>query len=498
MIQNFSNKYKFNPRYVIVLLLSLLVFFVFHKALYAYYCFDDFHFIKMSFNRSFSHFFFSGDERSYRPLFYILRYKIPVFLFGTNDFLQHLYGISIHIINVLLFYFYCCLLWDKKFFFKTVCATIFFACNTIHLESVVWTAGSHTMIANTFLLLALLSNKKRDAGNISIISVSIFSLLSMYSSEAGMYTPILIFVDDFFYYRSKEINVNIKQLLFKYILIVGITTNFLIQKWVIIGSLFGNWQHYAWLNGYSFLNAIENTFLGITRILTPLTYGLNYISYWETFRFLPIAIITGVLFYRLTSIQSRKSVSLLIFLMFPIFLIYNLNPVFPTATRGIINQNSGGRFWYTACMGITLLMFDVLFNKNLLNTKKIIDRGLKGFLILFLLFHIYVTTKNIIPWVNSGKVVQYLQQEVLSKSKEKPNSPIYLTNIINHTQVPFPMTFFHFTQIEVRDQIIFDWPFMDRKYFVVYCYDDIICKNSTIDVKLFFNKLLDDGLVEVI
>lgn len=158
------NSPKFNPKSKIILifiLITILGFFAYRKALDNFFYSDDLYYIdeaqtihifKLSQLRQNLYTIIKPWGSNVVFIYFFINNLLESIL-GANPFLYHLHNILLHILNTILVFF---ILYKFINSFEISSLSIFFfLLNPLHTEAIYWRAGDHTLYVTLFILLTL-------------------------------------------------------------------------------------------------------------------------------------------------------------------------------------------------------------------------------------------------------------------------------------------------------------------------------------------------------
>ena len=216
----FDNDLKSKNSKYYILIILLLTILVYSNSLFnGFTNWDDTtyihnnHFIKIITAHSIKLMFSTVYFGNYHPLT-TLSYAIEYKLFGLNPFPYHFDNLLLHLINVVLvFYFIKSLSGRDEIAFIT---SLFFAIHPMHVESVAWISERKDVLYSMFYLASLIAylkyiydlkaGKEIHKSTLSVfyypLSV-IFFICSLLSKPAAVTLPLILFLIDYFYDRIK-------------------------------------------------------------------------------------------------------------------------------------------------------------------------------------------------------------------------------------------------------------------------------------------------------
>lgn len=192
-----QNKLKQKKELYFFVFLIILIFFLYHQNLRAFFVSDDFDWITASQNRSLVSFFTTNFEGkigggNYCPMVnfvYFFANKID----GLNPLFYHLFNILLHFGNAILVYYIA-----KHFFGKKIAffSSLFFSVYFNHAEAVAWIASIPHIGASFFYLLSLwLWIKYLHKKFILFIIASLLSFFcALLFKEIALTLPAVLFI----------------------------------------------------------------------------------------------------------------------------------------------------------------------------------------------------------------------------------------------------------------------------------------------------------------
>ena len=184
----------------VLVILSVIVFAVWWKALFNFFAQDDFilinHFSQNSLWQDIKNVFGPPQVTHWRPLhnFYFL---IAGNLFGKNYFLFHLFSLFVHILASFFIYKVTTVVNESKK--AGIVSAIFYALHPAHFVSLFWISGGATMIGFLFLITSFycyLLGKKTMA--------IILYVLSLAASEAMIVGSVIFIMWEFLRKRQHD------------------------------------------------------------------------------------------------------------------------------------------------------------------------------------------------------------------------------------------------------------------------------------------------------
>ena len=186
---------------------------------------------------------------NYHPLT-VLTLAIDYSIAGLNPFQYHLSNLLIHLINVLLVFWFVMLLSDRNVVVSGI-TTLFFAIHPMHVEPVVWISSRKDLLYTTFFLFSLIAYLKYlPKKNLGLLFGSlVLFFLSVVAKPAAVVLPIVLLLID--YLKSRPINLGLaleKVPFFAVSLIFGLLTISAQQE----GGAVGDFESYTILQRFLF------------------------------------------------------------------------------------------------------------------------------------------------------------------------------------------------------------------------------------------------------
>lgn len=173
-----------------------LIFFLYNQSLKLYFFQDDFFLFKISLAKDIKSLlnFFIGrnDVIFYRPLSMQLFYFLGRKIFGLNAFFYHLFGLSLHLLNVYLIYF---LIYKiSKIKLLALLSAFFYGTSGIHFMALSWVAAFHYLFGTCFFLLSfilLIKNLEKSKKLFLFFSILLY-IAALLSEELVIFLPFLL------------------------------------------------------------------------------------------------------------------------------------------------------------------------------------------------------------------------------------------------------------------------------------------------------------------
>ena len=164
-------------------------------------------------------------QGNYHPLTMLslaLNYSVS----GKNAWSYHLVNLLLHLVNIILVFFFIYRLTGKKQWIAFITALLF-GIHPLHVESVAWVAERKDVLYSLFFLCGLitylkyLDNKKIT----TLLGVAGLFILSLLSKPAAVIFPLVLLSLDYFYGRLKDYRIWLEKIPFFILsLIMGLLT----------------------------------------------------------------------------------------------------------------------------------------------------------------------------------------------------------------------------------------------------------------------------------
>ena len=148
--------------------------------------------------QSISTMFSSFYVNMYHPLT-TLSFAAEYHFFGTKPFPYHLTNLILHLLNILLVYWFIILISGRKETAGIV--ALFFAIHPMHVESVAWVTERKDVLYTFFFMGSLIAYhffKKRKRPSYILLTFLLF-LLSLLSKSAAVVLPLILILMDWYY-----------------------------------------------------------------------------------------------------------------------------------------------------------------------------------------------------------------------------------------------------------------------------------------------------------
>jgi len=125
---------------------------------------------------------------------------------GKNATSYHFVNLLLHLLNVILVFFFILRLTGKKHWIAFITALLF-GIHPLHVESVAWVAERKDVLYTFFFLCGLISYLKYiEKGKLmKLLPVLGFFILSLLSKPSAVIFPVVLMVIDFYYGRHKKL-----------------------------------------------------------------------------------------------------------------------------------------------------------------------------------------------------------------------------------------------------------------------------------------------------
>lgn len=185
-----------------------LIFFLYNLSLKLYFFQDDFFLFKISLAKdikSLLNFFISrSDVIFYRPLSMQLFYFLGRKIFGLNAFFYHLFGLSLHLLNVYLIYLLIYKISKIRLLAKL--SAFFYGTSGIHFMALSWIAAFHFFFgANFFLLSFIFFIKSLEKPKKLFIYIAFLLFIgALLSDELAICLPFILILYCLFFLKLKN------------------------------------------------------------------------------------------------------------------------------------------------------------------------------------------------------------------------------------------------------------------------------------------------------
>ncbi len=150
--------------------------------------------------------FANYDYSNYHPIT-ILTYALEYKMFGLNPKAYHISNLLLHLLNIILVYFFVSLLCKKRVI--ALVTALLFAIHPMHVESIAWISERKDLLYALFFIGALISYlfylKKPKSYKYLILTFVLFAL-SLMSKSAAVIFPVALFAVDYYYKRKIRLN----------------------------------------------------------------------------------------------------------------------------------------------------------------------------------------------------------------------------------------------------------------------------------------------------
>lgn len=342
-----------------------------------------------------NHFFSGFYGINYHPLTMII-YSLEFHSAKFTPELYHAVNIIIHILNVLMVFWFIYLLSDKKIEVAAMVAFLF-GVHPMHVESVAWISELKDVLYTFFFMGALISYYKYSTIKSRkyfyyFLTLILFILSGLSKPSAVAFTLVLPLID---YYQRRKNNIYmwLEKLPF---LLISIVLGILTIK-AQSESAIGHVETSSVLNGFLFMfygmmTYLEKLFLPINlSFLYPIPQGsLPVVYYIAPF----LALLLFFLIYK-----SRKYTRIIVFgfLFFLVNIILVLQ--FVTVGHAIIAE----RYTYVSYIGIFFIIamgFSWIFRNKSIKLKTYKTIAEIGIVIVAVTF-VYTTNSRCKTWMNS-------------------------------------------------------------------------------------------------
>jgi protein O-mannosyl-transferase len=169
--------------------------------------------------------FTSFYASNYHPIT-TLTWAVEYYFFGDSAQSYHVINLMIHLLNVILVFYFVKNLIRKNT--TALIVTLLFAVHPMHVESVSWIAERKDVLYSFFFLAALIFYLKYIRNNFSlkfIAAAFLMFILSLFSKPAAVTLPVILFIIDYYLKRGFDKRLIIEKLPFLALsLVFGIIT----------------------------------------------------------------------------------------------------------------------------------------------------------------------------------------------------------------------------------------------------------------------------------
>jgi|GEM_PF-2627636 len=417
---------------VILLLIVLFVFGIYHKILNGFFVSDDFEvlsifrqFHDVSFDALFS--FMKGDGLI-RPLA-VASTWLDHTLWAFNSRGYHLTNILLHAANSFLVFLILYSL-RRKYVFGAFCALLF-AAYPVHQEPVAWVANRADLLCGFFFFLALflyvLSRKKDTLRLASALFSPIAFALALGSKEMAITLPLVIILLDWFLPCDGK-RLRLRKTIF-YIPYIFVLVGYVIFRILFLGNLGGYVEvHQTFLRiDPRFLYDLRNI---VMRPFAALAVPLNHNLFVNPRLLKATFLLLIVAFAMLLSFRKGKNSPLIAFGAF-----LTVTAVLPAFRILYISKDmQGSRHLYLAALGSSIIISGTIESFNRI-ARRMISVWLAIGSIIFLGFLTGISYIQTTPWVHASDLSRKIVNEgVRSLSPVKPGSTVYVVDLPDNEQ----------------------------------------------------------------
>jgi tetratricopeptide (TPR) repeat protein len=326
-----------------------------------------------------------GISKIYRPLAY-LTYAIDYNIWGLDPFGYHLSSLILHLINIVLVYYFVRLFSGNKFITSLI--TLLFAIHPMKVEAVAWIAARVDVLYAMFFLLALIfyTLYLRRAYKIQyLVSSILFFLLSLLSKPAAVVFPMVCFLIDYYHGRKWNIRIVLEKIPYLLLAIAMGVITLLAQRpdSAAVGIANFSIMERFFLSTYSLMFYFFKT-------IFPIKIS-NFYDFPQKLSFLHYVSPLFILVLAFIMYKNRLNKSFIFSMLFFITNLLLVIHIIPTGNRFI----TADRYVYIAQLGLLLaIMFIYLSAKE--NGKNIIT----GSLVVLSIFYLAVTFNRNAVWNN--------------------------------------------------------------------------------------------------
>lgn len=261
-----------NKLNLLFLLIVLLTFYIYSRALTGPFIWDDEHFVLRNpsirtvanlpdYFTSRDTYSMDGDFIIYRPLRNV-SYLIDYILFGLNPLGFHAVNLILHIQNIILLGYLVRLMTGSTFI--PVVAAALFALHPIQTEAVSWIKGRDDLLCTFFYLSSLaLYLKGRDTKGYLYWGSVISFALALFSKETALTLPLMIFLYNQHIPRKGDTKISYHPYIYLSLL-------YLLLRTIVVGRV-GQTDYW----GGSFLSAFYTNWTGMVYYLKLLFFPVN-------------------------------------------------------------------------------------------------------------------------------------------------------------------------------------------------------------------------------
>jgi tetratricopeptide (TPR) repeat protein len=303
-----------------------------------------------------------GVSNYYRPFMHII-YMINYHIFGLNPIGFHLTNVIFHTgVSVLVFFIASMLLRQtpptsalfqrERVVWRAFFASLLFATHPIHTEAVAWIGGMSELSFTFFYLLSfyLYANSETKIGGGFILSTISFFLAAL-CKETALTLPILLFTYDYFFSKSKI--VNLKSKITRYLPYLIVICLYFILRVYAIGGI-APLKIHSELSAYQcvinifplFMQYLEKLILPVNLNVFHIFHPISSIFEWKGAISIVAAIVFIIAIYFLRRVKRIASLSLL-------WIVISLLPVLYTPALG--ENIFAERYLYLPSVGFALI-----------------------------------------------------------------------------------------------------------------------------------------------
>ncbi|MCX6257065.1 MAG: tetratricopeptide repeat protein [Bacteroidia bacterium] len=170
----------------------------------------------------------------YHPITTLV-WALEFFLWGMNPHLFHMFSLLIHLVNVVLIYYF---VRNLNISEPVALAVAFFsAVHPMHVESVAWISETKDVLYTCFFLLSMIFYLKYLRKNLKgnyLVSILLFLFSSM-SKSSAVILPVLLILIDYYIERPLSVKSIIDKLPFFFIALVFGILSIYSQKYAVTG-----------------------------------------------------------------------------------------------------------------------------------------------------------------------------------------------------------------------------------------------------------------------
>lgn len=159
-------------------------------------------------------FFTVTVQGNYHPLT-MITLALNYALSKMNASSYHVLNLLLHLVNVMLVFFFIYKISGKKQWMAFIVAVLF-GVHPLHVESVAWVSERKDVLYSMFFLLGMISYLKyiEEKKTTNLLIVALFFILSLLSKPAAVIFPVVLTIIDLYYKRLKNFTVILEKIPF--------------------------------------------------------------------------------------------------------------------------------------------------------------------------------------------------------------------------------------------------------------------------------------------